>query len=227
MSAKPRCYLDFDGVLVDFVRGVQDFHGVQLPYDSIRWGLEDQMGFGDRKADFWAPLGYDFWANLPWTNDGKKILESVLSVFGEEVGFITSPCQTLGCVDGKLAWARRELGRELAKKVFVGGSKSILANPHGLLIDDNDDNVANWREAGGHAILWPRPWNSVRYWEKFYDPGERGLRLDLTRWRETYYHRWDVTAIRASGAEHTPSLQPEQSLEPGRSGDACHDRSRT
>lgn len=222
----PRCFLDLDGVLVDFVRGVQEFHKVTLPYESVRWGLEAQMGFGDRKNEFWAPLGYEFWANLPWTQDGKEILDSVRVVFGANIGILSSPCSTLGCCDGKRDWVRRNLGADLHRTCFLGADKSIFANPHSLLIDDNDDNVRKWREAGGAAILWPRPWNDARNWEGIYDPGESNLRFDIARWCETFDRGRYTTPVRATCTEHTPGILAKQQIQPGGPGVVRDDRSR-
>ncbi len=50
----------------------------------------------------------------------------------------------------------------LAGNAFIGGKKHLLAHKDALLIDDRDENVAEFRHAGGKAILIPRPWNNQR-----------------------------------------------------------------
>ena len=42
---------------------------------------------------------------------------------------------------------------------LIGPPKWICARPDQLLIDDNDTNIDNFRDRGGHGILFPQPWN--------------------------------------------------------------------
>lgn len=163
--ANPVCYLDLDGVLVDFVRGAFEAHGSTLHRDDplgVRWGLDDQLGFGgDRKPLFWAPFGRAFWAGLPWTPEGRRVLDHVERLFGHRVVLLTSPCDTDGSVQGKLEWVRRELP-EYRRRVFVGPAKPMLAGPGKVLVDDYDGHVEAFRVEGGQAVQPPRPWNRRR-----------------------------------------------------------------
>ena len=42
---------------------------------------------------------------------------------------------------------------------MLAGSKAQLARPDTLLIDDKDENIAEFVAAGGQGILVNRPWN--------------------------------------------------------------------
>lgn len=151
-------FLDLDGVLVDFVGPALALHRKAIPPRDVRWNFPDQVGIPQEA--FWKPLGFDFWANLPWTREGRALLEAVEDI-DAPFGYLTSPCQTEGCAEGKRAWARKHLPCRGAK-VFIGSAKHLLAHPGALLVDDHDANVEAFRAAGGKAILVPRPWNTRR-----------------------------------------------------------------
>jgi hypothetical protein len=153
------CYLDLDGVLVNFVAGALRLHGKELPPRDVCWNFPDLIGFaGDRAADFWSPLGFDFWAGLDWTPEGRATLAAIEDAFGGSVVVMTSPCNTPGAVEGKVAWIRRELPA-YRRRFFVGPAKHYAAGPGKLLIDDSDDNAELFAGAGGRVLLVPRPWN--------------------------------------------------------------------
>lgn len=148
-------FLDLDGVLVDFVQGALKQHGATLEPDAVRWDFLKQIGVAP--ADFWRPLGFDFWAHLPWTREGKALLAGL----PDNVVLLSSPCQTNGCCDGKRAWVNRELP-QLKDRLILASCKEAFAHPGALLIDDHEVNVDKFRAAGGRAVLVPRPWNRLR-----------------------------------------------------------------
>lgn len=149
------CFLDLDGVLVDFVGGALKLHGRELPYEQTEWNFQHQLGIP--AEEFWPPMGHDFWAGLEWTADGKEILAGLEDIF-ETIVILTSPIDTPGAVEGKMAWIRREMPA-YTRRFFVGPPKQTIASETKLLIDDHTDNVSLWRAAGGPAVLVPRPWN--------------------------------------------------------------------
>ena len=59
-----KLYCDMDGVLVDFDKGYKKLTG------------NDLNGEHRTDTDFWDPInkaGYDFWINLEWSIDGKRL----------------------------------------------------------------------------------------------------------------------------------------------------------
>lgn len=157
------CYLDLDGVLVDFVGGALKLHGKEIPPKEVQWNFPRQLGFADTLAkEFWDLLGYDFWANLGWTHEGRETLKAVEGAFYDRVCIMTSPCNTPGAVEGKVAWIKREIP-DYSRRFVVGPAKHLFAGPGKVLVDDNDDNVEQFRLYGGRAVLVPRPWNHRRH----------------------------------------------------------------
>jgi|SRR5579871_246204 len=154
------CFVDLDGVLVDFVAGALAVHGKTLARREVKWSFPEQIGFaGADDAAFWEPLGFDFWAGLGWHEDGRRLLGELERLVGaDRIALLTSPCLTRGAVEGKVEWLRRRLPR-YARQFFVGPAKHLCAGPGKVLVDDHDANVDRFVGAGGRAVLVPRPWN--------------------------------------------------------------------
>jgi hypothetical protein len=154
------CYLDLDGVLVDFVRGAFALHGKEIPYPEVRWDFDKQLGIPPEV--FWGKMGKDFWEDLPWTQEGPDLIKALETIFGSDnIVLMTSPVGTPGGVEGKVNWIRRELPG-YSRRFFIGPPKHMLAGPGKLLVDDHDENIDKFCAAGGKAIMVPRPWNRRR-----------------------------------------------------------------
>ena len=156
-------FLDMDGVLVNFCGAALAHHNKFIEPCEVRWNFMSQVGFtGANDQEFWEPLGFDFWANLDWTDEGKRLLQLVESIAGRRnIAIMTSPCRTTGCAEGKIAWIERECPA-YARQYFLGTAKHLCASRNAILIDDNEDNCFKWAERGGLSILVPRPWNHRR-----------------------------------------------------------------
>lgn len=150
-------FFDLDGVLANFVRGALVHYGRQdVGEGYVRWGIEAQLGLSP--AEFWSGLGFDFWANLEPYGDGFHLFARAAELCGENIGLLTSPCDTAGCVDGKRAWVARHLPA-YSRHLFVGSAKHLFAGPDKVLVDDHDANVDKFSAAGGRTVQPPRPWN--------------------------------------------------------------------
>lgn len=157
-----KCLLDCDGVIVDFVAGAIALHN--LPKDLYN-NLENLGNFdlitlsGLSPEEFWQPMGFDFWKSLPWTKEGRDIVNLVVNKFGREnICLLTAPCNTFGCCDGKLTWIRTHLP-DFKNQWLLGRKKEFCARECHYLIDDRDQNIADFNAHGGNGILVSRPWN--------------------------------------------------------------------
>ena len=152
-----KVFLDMDGVLCDFNLAALAAHGI--PYEIwLEWDHHFKW-FKDKEKEFWAPMGEKFWEEIPWTTEGKEIFEAVEAIAGiDNIGILTTPCDTPGSMEGKKNWVRRELP-QLVKRFWPGSTKEFMASPNHVLIDDSDGNVEKFAKAGGKAILVPRMWN--------------------------------------------------------------------
>jgi len=156
-----KVFLDMDGVIVDFMNGAHEFHGIKYdpyPYPVNTWGFVKYTGMTD--FDFWDPLDSEFWENLNWTPDGLEIFNTVRRVCPlSDMALLSAPNMNIESTTGKIAWIRREIP-QLMKRTIITNAKEMCAHPNALLIDDADHNVDLWRANGGVAILVPRIWNS-------------------------------------------------------------------
>lgn len=155
-----RVLLDLDGVLVDFVRGICEAHGVDSPHTGqSSYDTAALLGMTDR--EFWVPANdVTFWENLEWTPDGKQILEIVSRYFHhDQICLLTSPSQAPEAAAGKMRWIQRELP-DFSRQFLIGPVKHFCAHPEAFLIDDHDVNCDLFAFHGGRTLRVPRPWNS-------------------------------------------------------------------
>jgi len=152
------CFLDMDGVLVDFSGVVEHVYGIKID----RWDF-DYFIPGMTKEEFWLSCTENFWSDLPWTEEGKDILRIVEDFFDKEkICLLTSPCRTKGSMEGKRRWIEKHMPNYLGQ-FLMGKPKHFCATHESVLIDDSDKNIKNFLEYGGNTILIPRPWNSKGY----------------------------------------------------------------
>ena len=156
---RPVCYLDMDGVIADFVTSALYLHGLisKVKAHEVGWDFWTQHGISHE--DFWKDMGYEFWRDIPLTEEFHKLVPALLDLFGpDHIVIVSSPCQTPGCVEGKREWIRKWVPA-LKNDTFFGKSKHKLAGGRKILVDDHTPNVDAFRRAGGKAVLVPRPWN--------------------------------------------------------------------
>jgi 5'(3')-deoxyribonucleotidase len=167
MTTIKTVFLDMDGVLVDFTKGIHKKLGVPFSHDN--WPYKK----GPEGRNFNKELGitfnqmsvvctFDFWATLDWTSDGHDIMRIVTDIFApEQIVLLTAPMPNPMSASGKAAWVDVNLPHYNKRLIVSSASKQLLARLDRLLIDDNENNYAQWIAAGGKAILVPRHWNSL------------------------------------------------------------------
>jgi 5'(3')-deoxyribonucleotidase len=160
---KPTIFFDLDGVLATLQTDAIAFHGKSLPVMEIQWDFLTQLGYaGPSDPLFWDPLGFEFWANVGVYPDGLCLLRAAESLVGpDNIGFLTAPTKSRGCVDGKLTWVEKHFP-DYVDRVFTGKSKEMFASSDKILVDDSDLNIEKFSGRGGRGVLVPRPWNRNR-----------------------------------------------------------------
>jgi 5'(3')-deoxyribonucleotidase len=131
-----------------------------VEYTKGLWNWYKEAGLTFDKVD--AVCIADFWARLEWMHDGKEIMLSLCpGIAIDRVYLLTTPMQNPESTTGKLTWVEQQLNKCWRNRTIVTAArKSLFARPGALLIDDRDENVEEFRAAGGDAILVPRPWNA-------------------------------------------------------------------
>jgi len=139
MCVKYKIYCDLDGVLVDFSQGYYDLTGIDLKGKH----------YNDEK--FWDPVnksGYDFWVNLKRTKNGKKLWKYIKK-YNPDI--LSTPSNQIESRIGKYDWVKREL---LDARLILRSAdrKKDFADYNSILIDDNMNNINDWKNAGGITI---------------------------------------------------------------------------
>lgn len=153
------CFVDLDGLLANFVKGVCEVHERIDPYLSGPNIFEMPKIWGMSNTEFWNKITYDTWRNFELMPDAREIFETLAYKFGtENICILTAPAHTFGCFDAKRDWVKEHFGLS-DKQILAGGGKHYCAHPNTLLVDDYDKNCDAWTEAGGKCFLFPRMWN--------------------------------------------------------------------
>lgn len=156
-------FLDMDGCISDFQKGVYDafdqpYNYAELPKNYDFWVTWPGKTVNREQVN--AICDTNFWTNLPWTHDGLKIFEAVRSKFNpEQIYLLTVPMPNIESPTGKWMWVRNNIPGYLKRTIITQAPKSLFAKPGTLLIDDHDFTVDGFIEAGGRGLLMPRPWN--------------------------------------------------------------------
>lgn len=160
-------FLDLDGVLANFVGGVEKEFDVKLD-DLSSWGMADKInkkkGTNLTTKEFWKRIQENprFWFDLepyPWARD---LVNLTMEKTKGNVTIVTSPDMAAHTYGQKAGWVMK-FYPGLARKLFVGPQKHLLAQPNRILIDDSDDNIKKFKEAGGKTITFPQKWNSTGF----------------------------------------------------------------
>jgi len=167
------CYIDMDGVLVDFQRAACTLHGREWIYGEPLhpsfagvWEMENLLGLS--REEFWAPMrDWDWWAHLPITSDGQLILLAAERMFGAaNVCILTNAAGCPHASAGKMMWMNFHMPEYAGRLYIISGTsggrngKGAMGAGGGVLIDDCDAHVSDFGDAGGYGILVPRAWNS-------------------------------------------------------------------
>lgn len=153
---------DADGILTDFHAAALKAHN-RIPQEAAWpigvWDMATVLGMSP--DEFWEPLdNYDFWRNQVKLYDPAKEFFKEISKLGR-VTIATTPSRSPQSTAAKMEMLRESLGESV--HFMIGDRKDLMARPRNILIDDRDKNCDKFFKAGGHYILFPRPWNRTRH----------------------------------------------------------------
>jgi len=145
-------YCDLDGVLCDFVERFEHFSGIS----PEEYTYKAKKQFGDKKGTerFWDlidnQVGIRFWRGMKWTPEGKKLWNYIKSY---KPTILTSPSLSDTSIKGKTLWVQDNLGDN--EIIFKRASeKQQLSGPNRILIDDQENNILQWKSQNGIGILY-------------------------------------------------------------------------
>ena len=150
-----RVFLDIDGVLADFTGGAHRRLGIPLEYSKWPYklgpeGWDWHQEIGMTLNELSNICDFDFWSNLAWHDDGKKILDVITGLVPlDQITLLTTPMPHVMSASGKVAWVENHMPDFLWHMMICLDKKRILAQvPDAILIDDCQQNIDQWRAAG-------------------------------------------------------------------------------
>jgi len=142
INTKYKIYLDMDGVIADWKGQFKKKFGYPVEAFDSRFGKEKRQKLVQQNS----PLFYE---NMPWTKDGK-ILFNFLKQFPTEILSHSTDDQ---CKQGKQTWLQNKNINLTQHLVDNRQDKAKYAGKDTILIDDREDNIAEFQNAGGIGIL--------------------------------------------------------------------------
>ena len=145
---KPTVFLDMDGVLVDFFGAFAKLANVEhwKEMDAQRLqGVLDKI------------VGSDYFAKLPKTNACDSIVEMIID-FAGAYSILSSPLRgdIANSTKHKRVWVMDNLYPQPTTTIIVRDKSqyALLNGVQNILIDDRENNIHKWQEAGGDGIKY-------------------------------------------------------------------------
>ena len=141
-------YLDMDGVLADFFKGLEQFYNVK------HW-----KQIQDKEKSIQALAGTDFFNTLDVFETSQELVDFAKST--GDWGICSSPLR--GDRDNSAYWKRvwlteKQFLPEVNKLIFTGQKENFAVDKidgtPNILVDDKPSNIKRWNEAGGIGIRY-------------------------------------------------------------------------
>lgn len=168
-------YLDMDGVLVDFERGIREQFNLTNEFlEGLNVSsklLTEEQKIKKRSVYDLILAKKEYWENLPMMDDGLRLWEAVVRY--QPIILTAAPKHNTGvngpmfkqAAAGKFKWVNENLtlfdpNDKFGEHNFIcttsAQKKDFIhtrAGVHQILIDDRPRNIMDWNAAGGRGIL--------------------------------------------------------------------------
>ena len=146
-------YLDMDGVLAHFDKGVNDLCGMKATSQNKKYDRQhdDRMWEAIRKVDH-------FYDRLELMPGAKEMFDTIYGRYGDQCEILTGIPRPFRGIDtageDKIAWTRRMLSDKVKINIVYRKEKrEHCTGPQDILIDDRVDTIREWEKQGGTGIL--------------------------------------------------------------------------
>lgn len=164
------CFLDMDGVVVDFMSYlIEKFGGdrnilinsekypLPFPLDYYVPEHSKEKVYTDWKVDDWVAM-----KKLPWADELISYLEFVFGVeniyFCSDPGIPGTQWFEISAI-GKGKWIQQNYPR-YTERLILTKKKESLASPNKILLDDTESVFTSFVARNGGAVLVPNYWNT-------------------------------------------------------------------
>lgn len=150
-----KLYLDMDGVLSDFTRGIEDMcHRPCLPQGSATQAEDDEMYAAARA------VGH-FYGKLKPVENAIEAFHRLHKLYGNKLEILSAvPSDRYKMWDAKedkIAWVKKYLGDDVVANIVQREEKKNYAkNKNCILIDDYQKNIDEWEAAGGTGVFFDK-----------------------------------------------------------------------
>ena len=144
MTAITKIFVDMDGVLADFIQGVEGPKYLNGPFDK-------QSYYDNRKIEL---SNAGLFLDLPPMSDMQTLVDYIKSTgIDWEILSCSGEINRDRVAKDKFKWIRKHVDIDvLVTCTLKGKEKAIYARPGHVLIDDKASNITAWQEAGGVGI---------------------------------------------------------------------------
>ena len=147
-----KIYLDMDGVLADFERGIRELCGVEPVKQGARRPQEEDIMWEKARL-----VGHFYDKLLPMPG-ALEMFQQIYEKYGDRCEILTGiPKPRRGLTtagEDKIAWVRRFLSADIAVHIVFREEKKNYCKGKGcILIDDYDKNIREWTENGSTGVL--------------------------------------------------------------------------
>lgn len=162
MEEVRKIYLDMDGVLADFSRGVRELCGMEAAALN---------GKQDRKNDdlMWEAIRRTehFYGRLELMPGAGELFHEIWRQYGRRCEILTGiPRPERGIADAaedKIRWMHRMLSPEIRVNSVLRGEKiRFCRGPETVLIDDMEKTIREWTDRSGTGILFKSAGDTLR-----------------------------------------------------------------
>jgi len=147
------CYLDLDGVLVNFSKGYKKLSNGM----SIRRYLETHTK--PEAKNLFLNAGTKFWEELEWIEGGKELYDTASRLYKciKILSSTGTQDETKSKIveEGKRNWIKQHIPTIQPKDIFIVRGrlhKKEHASPNAILVDDVMETIHDWNAAGGVGI---------------------------------------------------------------------------
>jgi beta-phosphoglucomutase-like phosphatase (HAD superfamily) len=149
-----KIFFDMDGVLADFSQGVRElcnFEPQPINDDNYDKEQDDLMWFKIRAIEH-------FYDHLKFMPGAEEMFHAVYDKYGSRCEILTGvPKERRGIISAgsdKISWMRRMLASDITVNIVNTEDKPQYCCGKGyILIDDMQNNIAQWEAAGGTGIV--------------------------------------------------------------------------
>ncbi len=141
-----KIYCDMDGVLCNFRARFEHFTGMNPRQYEDRFGKNQFWNLIDNE------VGLVFWSKMEWTPTGQ-MLWNFIKPYNPQL--LTSPSRANESRLGKNIWVKDHLNPQPKVNFRRAKEKQDFANENSILIDDREDTIERWNNAGGIGIHHP------------------------------------------------------------------------